>query len=310
MYTHESAFFTHKTHLGQEWDVTQPITDERTVVRMSHAFAKDLKDEMRWVSFRQDRKYADKLWVCDDSPFPLGFIAYGNYTDAGKGSKYVVGSRVIENNKYASYSNQHWMLMSKNKSTALRNAKRYLRGWIAGEMAEGSIQDFQRARTKVVDELKGELREHKGEMSLIANTSKDNTAYDMLKRLMHHIPEDSEIYRRMQKCTELEREIGEDQSQDVTATFVCIKEPVSGHPVLHTVVIPPDVVNGGYWRAHHPNYFQSNHINTTIDGGKKADQFYHLAEFVNRLTVLEAGTYVRGVGMKISEDMFYVHTTV
>jgi hypothetical protein len=177
-------------------------------------------------------------------------------------------------------------------------------------MAEGSIQDFQRARTKVVDELKGELREHKGEMSLIANTSKDNTAYDMLKRLMHHIPEDSEIYRRMQKCTELEREIGEDQSQDVTATFVCIKEPVSGHPVLHTVVIPPDVVNGGYWRAHHPNYFQSNHINTTIDGGKKADQFYHLAEFVNRLTVLEAGTYVRGVGMKISEDMFYVHTTV
>jgi hypothetical protein len=310
MYTHESAFFTHKTHLGQEWDVTQPITDERTNVRMSHAFAKDLKDEMRWVSFRQDRKYADKLWVCDDSPFPLGFIAYGNYTDAGKGSKYVVGSRVIENNKYASYSNQHWMLMSKNKDTALRNAKRYLRGWIAGEMAEGSIQDFQRARTKVVDELKGELREHKGEMSLIANTSKDNTAYDMLKRLMHHIPEDSEIYRRMQKCTELEREIGEDQSQDVTATFVCIKEPVSGHPVLHTVVIPPDVVNGGYWRAHHPNYFQSNHINTTIDGGKKADQFYHLAEFVNRLTVLEAGTYVRGVGMKISEDMFYVHTTV
>jgi hypothetical protein len=310
MYTHESAFFTHKTHLGQEWDVTQPITDERTNVRMSHAFAKDLKDEMRWVSFRQDRKYADKLWVCDDSPFPLGFIAYGNYTDAGKGSKYVVGSRVIENNKYASYSNQHWMLMSKNKGTALRNAKRYLRGWIAGEMAEGSIQDFQRARTKVVDELKGELREHKGEMSLIANTSKDNTAYDMLKRLMHHIPEDSEIYRRMQKCTELEREIGEDQSQDVTATFVCIKEPVSGHPVLHTVVIPPDVVNGGYWRAHHPNYFQSDHINTTIDGGKKADQFYHLAEFVNRLTVLEAGTYVRGVGMKISEDMFYVHTTV
>jgi hypothetical protein len=265
---------------------------------------------MRWVSFRQDRKYADKLWVCDDSPFPLGFIAYGNYTDAGKGSKYVVGSRVIENNKYASYSNQHWMLMSKNKDTALRNAKRYLRGWIAGEMAEGSIQDFQRARTKVVDELKGELREHKGEMSLIANTSKDNTAYDMLKRLMHHIPEDSEIYRRMQKCTELEREIGEDQSQDVTATFVCIKEPVFGHPVLHTVVIPPDVVNGGYWRAHHPNYFQSDHINTTIDGGKKADQFYHLAEFVNRLTVLEAGTYVRGVGMKISEDMFYVHTTV
>ena len=310
MYTHESAFFTHKTHLGHEWDVTQPITDERTNVRMSHAFAKDLKDEMRWVSFRQDRKYADKLWVCDDSPFPLGFIAYGNYTDAGKGSKYVVGSRVIENNKYASYSNQHWMLMSKNKDTALRNAKRYLRGWIAGEMAEGSIQDFQRARTKVVDELKGELREHKGEMSLIANTSKDNTAYDMLKRLMHHIPEDSEIYRRMQKCTELEREIGEDQSQDVTATFVCIKEPVSGHPVLHTVVIPPDVVNGGYWRAHHPNYFQSDHINTTIDGGKKADQFYHLAEFVNRLTVLEAGTYVRGVGMKISEDMFYVHTTV
>ena len=310
MYTHESAFFTHKTHLGEEWDVTQTITDERTNVRMSHSFAKDLKDEMRWVSFRQDRSNADKLWVCDDSPFPLGFIAYGNYTDAGKGSKYVVGSRVIENNKYASYSNQHWMLMSKNKSTALRNAKRYLRGWIAGEIAEGSIQGFQRARMKVVDELKSELREHKGEMSLIANTSKDNTAYDMLKRLMQQIPEDSEIHRRMQKCIQLEREIGDDQSQDVTATFVCIKEPLS-HPMLHTVVIPQDVVNGdSYWNAHQPNYFQSNLINTTIDGGTKADQFHHLAEFVNRLTVLEDGTYVRGVGMKVSEDMFYVHTTV
>jgi len=310
MYTHESAFFTHKTHLGEEWDVTQPITDERTVVRKAQLFAKDLKDELRWVHFRQDRKNADKLWVCDDNPFPLGFIGYGNYTDAGKGTKYVVGSRVIENNKYASYSNQHWMLMSKNIDTALRNAKRYLRGWVAGEIAEGSIRDFQRAREKVVGELRSELREHKGEMSLIANTSKDNTAYDMLKRLMQQIPEDSEIHRRMQKCIQLEREIGDDQSQDVTATFVCIKEPLS-HPMLHTVVIPQDVVNGdSYWNAHQPNYFQSNLINTTIDGGTKADQFHHLAEFVNRLTVLEDGTYVRGVGMKVSEDMFYVHTTV
>ena len=309
MYTHENAFFTHKTHLGREWDVTQPITDERTRVRMSHAFAKDLKEEMRWVTFRQDHKYADKLWVCDDSPYPLGFIAYGNYTDAGKGDKYVVGSRTITNNKYASYSNQHWMLMSKNNESAMRNAKRHLRGWVPGEIAEGSIQDFQRARMKVVDELRGELREHKGEMSLIANTSKDNTAYDMLKRLMHHIPEDSEVYRRMQKCMELERDIGEDQSQDVTATFVCIQQPVPDHTMLHTVVIPPSVVNGGYWRGH-DLYFKSDLINTTIDDGKKADQFYHLAEFVNRLTVLENGTYVRGVGMKVSEDMFYVHTTV
>ena len=310
MYTHENAFFTHKTHLGREWDVTQPITDERTNVRMAQDFAKDLKVEMPWVSFRQDHKYADKLWVCDDSPFPLGFIAYGNYTDSGKGDKHVVGSRTITNNKYATYSNQHWMLMSKNRSAALRNAKRHLRGWVAGEMAEGSIQDFQRARMKVVDELKGELRENKGEMSLIANTSKDNTAYDMLKRLIHHIPEDSEVYRRMQKCTELEGEIGDDQSQDVTATFICIKLPRPDYPVMHTVVIPPDVVNGGYWRAHHPNYFNSNLISTFMDDGKKADQFNHLAEFVNRLTVLESGTYVRGVGMKVSEDMFYVHTTV
>ena len=59
MYTHENAFFTHKTHLGREWDVTQPITDERTNVRMAQDFAKDLKVEMPWVSFRQDHKYAD-----------------------------------------------------------------------------------------------------------------------------------------------------------------------------------------------------------------------------------------------------------
>ena len=47
MYTHENAFYTHKTHVGREWDVTKPTQDERTRVRMSHAFAKDLKEEMR-----------------------------------------------------------------------------------------------------------------------------------------------------------------------------------------------------------------------------------------------------------------------
>ena len=82
-----------------------------------------------------------KAWVYyPDEPYPMGYIGYGDFrTEVVGDDTYMVASRTITNDKYATYQDQHYMKMTGNISTAVRNAKRFLRNFSPREMARAHL---------------------------------------------------------------------------------------------------------------------------------------------------------------------------
>ena len=75
------------------------------------------------------RKRDNELWVyLDNDPYVLGYIGYGDYLVHVTGEhKYMVASRNIENEKYATYNDQHSMYTSVNLKTILTKARKAMR---------------------------------------------------------------------------------------------------------------------------------------------------------------------------------------
>lgn len=275
-------------------------------------FAREVKRKMPWVSFYRDHKYrTDKLWVYDENPLPLGWIGYGHFTDTGDKQHFVVCAPSVRNGKYK-HTDQKYMAMTTSFNKALKNASAHLRGWTTGEMARVGLYRLRKEREKIVEQAKNDLRETKRSMGFSGLESSTSTvsAYRTFKSLLPHIPE-GEVLSNLRKAMQLEQEIAGDNAMNTTATFVCIKKNTDGEIGLYTVPIPQDIVNntsekyGPKWNNTVPEFYQSEIV--WEKSPEHVDKFKELAGFINRLTVLEERTYVRGVGMKWTEDMFYVH---
>jgi len=83
----------------------------------------------------------NKAWVYyPDEPYPMGYIGHGDFrTEVVGDAMYMVASRTITNDKYATYQDQHYMKMTINIATAIRNAKRFLRNFSPREIARAHL---------------------------------------------------------------------------------------------------------------------------------------------------------------------------
>ena len=93
-------------------------------------FMKGIRRAFRGVLFTQDAGDKRRVYVhMPNDPYVMGYIGYGDFLTTAKAmqSSYVISSRHIANYKYADYNDQHYMAMSINLDTAVRNAKKYLR---------------------------------------------------------------------------------------------------------------------------------------------------------------------------------------
>lgn len=63
----------------------------------------------------------------DDCPLAIGTMGFDRVQESTNDYFFYVDAPTISNNRYADYSTQHHMAMSKNADKALANAKRYLR---------------------------------------------------------------------------------------------------------------------------------------------------------------------------------------
>ena len=90
-------------------------------------YAKELLSTNPSLKFA--RKRSNELWVyLDNDPYVLGYIGYGDYLVHVTGEhKYMVASRNIENEKYATYNDQHSMYTSVNLKTILTKARKAMR---------------------------------------------------------------------------------------------------------------------------------------------------------------------------------------
>lgn len=90
----------------------------------------------------------------DDCPLVIGTMGFGRVQESTNDCFFYVDTPTISNNRYADYSPQHHMAMSKNADKALANAKRYLRRPNVFECADfywrrETRDDFR--RTEVVE---------------------------------------------------------------------------------------------------------------------------------------------------------------
>ena len=145
-----------------------------------------IKQSIRGLQFiNRDRR---SLYIYrDDCPYVLGWIGYGDYRRGGDGTEmYVVHSRTINNGKYTTYNDQHFMAMSTNIDTALRNVKKYIRPYAPVDMAKIHIKDVSSEVSNVAVESMTRLRDIE---SSIVDLGKygDNSATRLITELRHLI---------------------------------------------------------------------------------------------------------------------------
>jgi len=108
---------------------------------------------MRGLQFEYKNTYQAYVYM-EGHPFCMGWIAFGDFRESGKGdSNYVVYSHKIRNMKYSTYSHQRHMAMSIHLKDGVKNAKRYLQNFdmidIAVETVHNVKLQFSSARDKV-----------------------------------------------------------------------------------------------------------------------------------------------------------------
>jgi hypothetical protein len=134
---------TDKT-LSLQWIKDSAECDDNGYIdpQMYH-YAKALSDHNPGLRFA--RKRANELWVyLESNPYVLGYIGYDDYQEHVSGEKkYMVASRNIQNDKYASYNDQHSMYTSINLNTIVGKAKKAMRPINPLEIADMEVRSIQ-----------------------------------------------------------------------------------------------------------------------------------------------------------------------
>ena len=113
-----------------------PITDIPTAPSAAHLrmFMGKVREVYPRCQFSYGTKEVDDnhkhriVFVYHDwKPLTMGQIGYGNFRNEGGEDNFMVASPQISNEKYAKYSDQYHMKMTKNHEVAVANTKKFLR---------------------------------------------------------------------------------------------------------------------------------------------------------------------------------------
>ena len=94
----------------------------------------------------------------DWKPLTMGQIGYGNFRNEGGEETFMVHSPQISNGKYATYSDQYHMKMTKNWEVAVANTKKFLRDVSTKELAQHFEQNVRNQWSKTSSSLEADVR--------------------------------------------------------------------------------------------------------------------------------------------------------
>lgn len=258
-----------------------------------------LRSAVRGLNFvSRDKK---SVWVYrTDQPYCLGWIGYGDYRQGGDGTEmYVVHSRTISNGKYGDYNEQHYMKMSTNIDTAIRNAKKFLRPMSPQDIAATRLRDASNAVDKVVSQAKDTVRGLQEKVIDATNSYyRQNTHSKLLGELRHlltinHEFVDPEFGANLQAFFDASAEAEQLSNRAVPMWFVRVYERLGTQSFD---VIEIDKVQD-------------------VWGAKISDEVRHYTdetlpvEIMQKLSVLNMlskDDFVDDVGFAAGEGMFYV----
>ena len=231
-----------------------------------------------------------------NDPYILGWIGYGDFqtTVSADQKSYTVYSKNIMNMKYADYNDQHYMAMSVNLSTAVRNAKKYLRPLTTKDMAIDEYDKMRKLSEKSKD--KADLLRANAHMDLLRHSTsgKPNALVEYMRTLISvgHEFTDKELEGSLLNYFKVEEEANVLKKKKVKTLFVRIYEKY-GKQVFDVVSIIKNPQRYG-------------HIADTLTTYDKDKVPEDVMGKVSVLSMVDNGHWVDDVGYRVDATMFHV----
>ena len=264
-------------------------------------FMAEIRKSFRGVLFTQDAGDKRRVYVhMPNDPYVMGYIGYGDFLTTAKAmqSSYVISSRHIMNYKYADHNDQHYMAMSINLSTAVRNAKKYLRPLTTKDMALDQQTESDMRRKSKDTKSAMEVKRNNALSDLLAKSNRTlNIEYNPMLEYMRtlvtvgHEFTDKELESNLLSYFALEKDVKAFSGNDIDVDYVRIYEKY-GKQVFDVVPL----IREDSYRSALGNL-------TTYDKDKVPED---VMGKVSVLSMVENGHWVDDVGYRVDATMFYV----
>ena len=116
-----------------------------------------------------------------DETFTRGWIGYGNFYNEGGKDKHVLCAPDIKNNRYASYSEQHHMVMSDKTDTLIRKCRAHLNRITTEQVHSVYFTDFQHGIEHSNSALKAAIIKLQSELGLTTYDTAGDSLLDEIK---------------------------------------------------------------------------------------------------------------------------------
>jgi hypothetical protein len=258
------------------------------------AFARAVSKKLPHLKFADDNRAIrsrKQLWLYSPhETFVQGKILYNDVSE-----KYGVYARQIKNERYGTYHDQYRKLWSKNGGTALRKVAANMVPWSVGELASVGARAYEMSRDKeigVANAKVAELQQRAGISSLT------HPAYAYLRSQVKGNARlgDLEFHETMTELVETQDYFEELSQEGKTPMFVYGNVDRHGRQYLDSAKIK---VEFSLFRV------EVEEVHSRLYEGEP-----EFDALVNKLAVLnmaQCDHYVRGVGMKHADDMFFVN---
>jgi len=264
-------------------------------------FMAEIRKSFRGVLFTPDADDKRRVYVhMPNDPYVMGYIGYGDFLTTAKAmqSSYVISSRHIMNYKYADYNDQHYMAMSINLSTAVRNAKKYLRPLTTKDMALDQWTESDMRRKSKDTKSAMEVKRNNALSDLLAKSNRTlNIDYNPMLEYMRtlvtvgHEFTDKELESSLLSYFALEKDVNALSGNDVDVDYVRVYEKY-GKQVFDVVPL----IREDSYRSTLGNLITYDKDKVPKDVMGK----------VSVLSMVENGHWVDDVGYRVDATMFYV----
>ena len=276
-------------------------TDYLASQREMQEFMQELRKSFRSVLFTPCPHDKRRTYMhMPNDPYVMGYIGYGDFQTTTKAmqSSYVVSSRHIMNMKYADHNDQHYMAMSINLATAVRNAKKYLRPLTTKDMAldEWTEADMRRKSKNTKSAM--DVKRNNTLSDLLAKNNREkkieyNPMLEYMRTLVKvgHEFTDKELESDLLSYFKLEEDANAISSDGVDVDYVRVYEKY-GKQVFDVVPL----IRKEYGRSDLGNII-------TYDKDKVPED---VMGKVSVLSMVENKHWVDDVGYRVDATMFYV----
>jgi len=234
------------------------------------------------------------LAYMDDYPYDIGRVGYGKFAVKGDAESFAVYSRKIQNAKYAEHRDQHHMIMSKDVSKAVSNAKKYITPYTTKELAIAMYEPIQNKTSSVLNQAQRSM------LNVIDPLVQGHTRKIVIAEMLNLMTQNVQFVTKEFKdiVINLKDKVdacSEEEKKKVNGLFVRVYT-IGNDPYVDVQVA--DNIRTEMW-GHRA-------ITGSATTYAMSELPEDIAHSIAALNILNHGQYVDNLGMKVDDKHFWV----